>query len=313
MNEKPCRENGKCLPTNYFCDGIRDCLDNSDETNCGIGIFVVVVFLHCGMRMVQPPLRSTNIVNGNQAPMGAWPWFAIVKVMGMRICGGVIVSYLSVMTSASCLGTIYNQPISAEAVAIFVGTNKMDGSSGQGIRVSKIFIHPDFDPSSGMNDIAILQMDHSIMFDDNVQSICLPDFVHDRNLSMSQFKSCYIAGFGANRAGGPQSKVLLQGRVNLLSHRECISHLYNMTTAPFKQYVNYTTHICAGIYSNSYGSNMCEGDEGGPLMCETITSKWVLVGISTRHPGQSCKSSVFSRVSSFIPFYTQLKVDTGFM
>ena len=32
--EATCR-NGQCIPRSGLCDGIRDCSDGTDETNCG--------------------------------------------------------------------------------------------------------------------------------------------------------------------------------------------------------------------------------------------------------------------------------------
>ena len=33
-NEKRCKNGGKCIPAEYFCDNDLDCTDGSDEENC---------------------------------------------------------------------------------------------------------------------------------------------------------------------------------------------------------------------------------------------------------------------------------------
>ena len=39
-------DNGDCVPSDYECDDIDDCGDNSDEQGCGSGMFVYSIICH---------------------------------------------------------------------------------------------------------------------------------------------------------------------------------------------------------------------------------------------------------------------------
>lgn len=55
--------------------------------------------LTCG---VPTDLAQGFIVNGNDAPLGKWPWHAELVYQGKHKCGGVLIGPNHVMTAAHC-------------------------------------------------------------------------------------------------------------------------------------------------------------------------------------------------------------------
>ena len=56
LDEMQCSDNGLCVNKKYICDGIKDCLNGEDETNCSKclikfvyvdGILVFIVLINC--------------------------------------------------------------------------------------------------------------------------------------------------------------------------------------------------------------------------------------------------------------------------
>lgn len=59
--------------------------------------------------------------------------------------------------------------------------------------VRKVILHPDYNPRTEANDIALIELDRPVTFNDYVQPACLPHVTKD---SKTSFKNCYISGWG---------------------------------------------------------------------------------------------------------------------
>lgn len=60
--------------------------------------------------------------------------------------------------------------------------------------------------------------------------------------------------------GAHFTKHLMQGRMNVMSLKECIENLVNVTQRSPEYFVNYltnTTYFCAGSFPTDIGVNMC--------------------------------------------------------
>lgn len=70
-------------------------------------------------------------------------------------------------------------------------------------KVSRLFLHPYHEEDSHDYDVALLQLDHPVVFSATVRPICLPARSHF--FEPGQF--CWITGWGALREGGEQGQV----------------------------------------------------------------------------------------------------------
>lgn len=111
----------------------------------------------------------TRIVGGEAAGSRTWGWAVSLLIRG-ALCGGSIISETWIITAAHCV----RGAIASEAT-IYAGSNtKLSGSQIRS--VSAIVPHPNYDPSTSVNDIALLEMSSPLnMSDHGISIICLPN------------------------------------------------------------------------------------------------------------------------------------------
>jgi secreted trypsin-like serine protease len=111
----------------------------------------------------------TKIVGGEAAGTATWGWAVSLSVGGNFFCGGSVISSSWIITAAHCFISL---PASV-TVTIYAGSNQV--TAGQSRVVSQIFVHPNFDQNSFVNDITLLKLSSPLnMSDPAVSSICLP-------------------------------------------------------------------------------------------------------------------------------------------
>jgi secreted trypsin-like serine protease len=115
-------------------------------------------------------LTTVNrIVNGETAATGAWGWAVSLSIQRMYICGGSILSPSWVITAAHCM-----EGVNASQVIVYAGSN-IRWSGSQTRKAARIVVHPNYDPSTNVNDIALLELSFSLdMTDSRIHIICLP-------------------------------------------------------------------------------------------------------------------------------------------
>ncbi|KAK2880775.1 hypothetical protein Q8A67_018043 [Cirrhinus molitorella] len=224
-----------------------------------------------------------NIINGNEAL--SWPWQVSIQTSrGQQFCGGTLISKTWVLTAAHCLVQPGNH-------FVVLGQNDL-GSNDEFVQVKKIakvINHPDYNnPTKYNNDIALVKLSSPVQMTSHVSPICLPSPL----TSIRPGTRCVITGWGATEyAGNP--RFLQEATVPILSQAQC------------RQFWNRNIITDAMICAGASGASSCEGDSGGPLMCES-SGVWYQVGIvSWGH--ESCSTArpvVYTRVSYFRKWIT---------
>jgi hypothetical protein len=112
----------------------------------------------------------SRIVGGENATSAAWGWAVSISIADLYLCGGSIISSSWIITAAHC---VYNG-YTASQITIYAGsTFRFSGT--QTSTGANLFIHPSYDPSTYVNDIALLELTTPlIMSDPDVSTICLP-------------------------------------------------------------------------------------------------------------------------------------------
>ncbi|CAH2315124.1 coagulation factor IX [Pelobates cultripes] len=229
---------------------------------------------------------DTKIVGGTDSLKGEFPWqVLLVNTNNVGFCGGSIVNEKWIVTAAHC----FNIPGKFLVVAGEHNTEIKEGTE-QYMKVKQIIPHPTYNATKSkfINDIALLELEQPLKFNDYVRPICIgsKDFTDD--LLKSQYVSV-VTGWGDVRFEGGQAIILQKLTVPYIDRAIC------------KRSSRYSIHMnmfCAG-YSDQSG-DACQGDSGGPHATE-YNSFWFLTGITSW--GDKCaqkdKYGVYTKLSRF--------------
>jgi secreted trypsin-like serine protease len=154
--------------------------------------------------------------------------------------------------------------------------------------VDRIVSHPQYNPRTLQNDIALTRTSISIPFSADIQPVCGPDqsnqYVHRR---------CECSGWGTLSSGGACCPQTLQYVVMNVTTNAFCNNVYpgNQITADM---------ICASDNTGGRDRDSCQGDSGGPLTIRESNGIFRVVGIVSW--GIGCASGypgVYARVSHF--------------
>ncbi|XP_017462128.1 PREDICTED: serine protease gd [Rhagoletis zephyria] len=229
---------------------------DKDYSQCGVEGNSVTPFIYGGITLAR----------------GQFPWLAAVyrkQSSGLRfLCGGSLVSSNTVITAAHCFKL---KSLSASQVVVYLGRHNLENYGEAGVvtrDIRSLLIHPDYSGKSLPDaDIAIMQMQTSVSFNEFIRPICLWSESSDNSLIVGQ--TAFVAGWGADEKGREVSALPKMVDTAIVSDNECLrsSEVYSKLTTP--------RTICAG---NRDGTGPCMGDSGGGLMLSR-NGLWMLRGV----------------------------------
>ncbi|KAK7016379.1 hypothetical protein SK128_007618 [Halocaridina rubra] len=156
--------------------------------------------------------------------------------------------------------------------------------------ISRIVIHPQFDNATLVNDIALLQLERSARRKANIDAVCMPKKTDFFEGSTTR---CYVTGWGRKDEASEHSVVLKEINVPLWSNPTCQNALRDQFGPAYSLP---STALCAG----AEGRDACDGDGGGPLVCEK-DGHWYQVGVVSFGIGCGRRNipGVYTRVGAF--------------
>ncbi|KAK9400384.1 proline-rich extensin-like EPR1 [Crotalus adamanteus] len=263
----------------------------------------------CGKRPLAPKHgRNVRIVGGIDAMPGTWPWLVSIQIPSSNgprhSCGGSLLAEHWVLTAAHCFKT---KKSSLHLWRIVVGATDLSElpDDVQIHTVSKVVLHQDYNPLTEENDIALIELDSPVAFNDHVQPACLPRVTMD---SETNFTSCFATGWGITAENSVKtSDVLQEAKLNILDTQKCnSSDWYNGAMSP--------NTLCAGYEEG--GLDTCQGDSGGPLMCRTSpTSLFYILGITSwgKGCGEANSPGIYTSVRHFLEWILgeMIEIDEG--
>ncbi|GMT06848.1 hypothetical protein PENTCL1PPCAC_29022, partial [Pristionchus entomophagus] len=251
----------------------------------------------CGQVKVNPVAAAQSflsnqtgqaLIGGTEAKDGSWPWTVSICIQdwfgGCEFhAAGTIIGDRWVVTTWSGV----DQPVKEKSFRVRVGsTDHRNG--GQLLAVQSIWKQHDASTFDHYNDIALLELQTPISFNDYVQPICLPNAPDNE---ATPGKQAWFTGWGhsSNNAFSTMENYLRQAQMTFVDGRTC-SDLY----------INYhnDVQLCVGagsIYT-------CNYDQGGPLM-QQRNGRWYLFGIAATKDYINCtQASIFTRAVMFCDF-----------
>jgi secreted trypsin-like serine protease len=260
-----------------------------------------------------------RIVGGEEVWYGQVPWQVLIKerrlfgLLNFRKCGGVLIAPRWVLTAAHCnagflgsLDVVTGLHDIHEAAETPEGESAAGKSSGsarvQTLHSKRVHIHPEFSRLQLTNDIALIELEGEVKFNENVQPVCLPPRSH----SYRDGTPAFVSGWGYTRYRGTLPSTLHIVGVPLLNKGKCQS-MYDK--ARVSRRINDNV-ICAGYEQG--GKDSCEGDSGGPLMLRQPGHQtWTLVGLVSN--GVRCAEpnlpGIYTRVSRYLDWIEQVISD----
>jgi uncharacterized repeat protein (TIGR01451 family) len=255
-----------------------------------------------------------DIVGGEEAVPGAWPWQAALihsdatNLYDGQYCGGVLVDEFWVLTAAHC---VKNYDTADFDVALGVHDLLDPEPNYQRISPSNIIINPDYNPDLNDSDIALIRLETPAVITEGEEGglpVQPADLVAEDAGSLVGILSM-VTGWG-NRLGQPDPggydypETLYQVELPIVSNEACSAAFENNYI-----YAEITDNMmCAGfIYKG--GRDACYGDSGGPLVIQDPDSEeWQLAGLVIWGYGCGLPGlpGVYTRVSQFTSWVNEI-------
>ncbi|KAJ8918092.1 hypothetical protein NQ315_011549 [Exocentrus adspersus] len=228
---------------------------------------------------------GSRIIGGEEADITEYPYQVAVEMNKRFRCGGSIIARTWVLTSAECLTPGFVYPVKVRIGTSFL----LEG--GQILDVQEFIRHPDYNPDTGNNDIALLRMDQPIPLSEFVQIIRLPDNGNDS----LEGRIGTVTGWGATTKSGPTSSVLRVVDVPVVNLEAC-KVAYNGS-----DWIVSDRMLCAGPWDG--GKGVGDGDKGGALVVDSV-----LVGIFSWFSTDSAETEnpgVYTNVGAYRDWITE--------
>ncbi|XP_008558373.1 venom serine protease 34 [Microplitis demolitor] len=204
--------------------------------------------------------NPTRIVGGTATGVNEYPMMAgLVDIINEIVfCGATIINNKQVLTAAHCV--IGRNP---KDVGVLVGDHDISKSTETNaaklFRVSRIDIHPLFSKISLDYDIAMVTINGTIMFNQQVGPVCLP-FQHAPDTFAGNYVD--LLGWGSLSIAERQPSVLQKVKVSVITNKKCME-VYGKIGS---------RQLC----TLEEGKDACQFDSGGPVLWQNPSTRRIV-------------------------------------
>lgn len=274
-------------------------------------LLAVAIVLGLAPVAAAAPRSNPRVINGTDLVAGDFPFLVALadpnrmstaSGFDAQFCGGALLNPYTVVTAAHCVSDEQRRVSAASNIEILFGSS-LQAAPGSGVMVTHVQVHPDYDPKSMDNDIAVL-------------TLASPIGTGTITPLSPQEAGALVAGTPVRAAGWGRTSVSQEtypdgakvATLTVLPDAMCGDDgEYTLNGIDFTGFsaddAHASTMICAGgVDGNGSIIDTCVGDSGGPLVMGSGADAR-LVGIVSW--GDECASNypgVYTRVSAMQPF-----------
>ncbi|XP_053675391.1 serine protease 42-like [Anopheles nili] len=263
-------------------------------------------FQECGHRNPYGVMQRT-VNETARAEYGEFPWtVALFQLPQQRYCcNGALIDESFVLTTAHCINWC-GGPL-AKVVAR-VGEWNMSARAEmvlprKNIGVKSVHLHPQFGPTSLINNIAVIELERPVRYQATVQPVCLPSSEYP----LRSTENMIATGWGKTMSSA-SPHVLKRLDLQHLDVSICQDKLKSIQH-PYK-FSLHESFMCTTT-SHPTEERPCEGDAGSPVVVEfrDMIDRYYLHGLVSWGYGchqQTNRFTVLTKVENFVEWIQEV-------
>lgn len=264
-----------------------------------------------GNVLPEPPFCGRNNEDKILIPttrIDQYTWMALLSYTSENgkeefLCGGNLINRRYVLTVAHCvINNLRDKKLSKIRLGEYNLGEEIDCKNGEcnekplDLNVEAIIAHPDYNPRSGHNDIALIRLAANVNLTDSIQPVCLP--LPETRVNLTGGEILTVAGWDPPQ---DNAKVKSHVRATIVENTDCAKEFQDRRKPII------TSQICA---LGEVSKDSCGGDSANPLMRKVSkdhSANWYLEGMSSL--GSRCSSEnmpvVYTRVADYVAWIQQ--------